>query len=206
MIHKQSLTLGTFLLRFGEACCENWVVQSNFHFRKKTRASMSLGCLKTTFIIIHEQLQFRNHFQSPEKIYYLAFKFFLFKEMIVFVLPQKINRLELTFWVNFGLHFFLKTHTQNMYKFCELICGINCFFLLLRNKSIWKGLRSSFFCKMIAWKHFFSKVAQSSNSPICGINCFSALKEQKHLKATWKRSFLQNDSNETFFLKSCAIF
>ena len=53
---------------------------------------MSLG-----FIIVLQQLQFRNHFQSPEKIYYLAFKFFLFKEMIVFVLPQKINRLDLTF-------------------------------------------------------------------------------------------------------------
>ena len=158
MIHKQSLTWGTFLLRFGEAWRENWVVQSNFHFRKKTRASMSLGCLKTTFIIIHEHLQFRYHFQSPEKIYYLAFKFFLFKEMIVFVLPQKINRLELTFWVNFGLHFFLKTHTQNMYKFCELIGGINCFFLLSRNKSIWKGLRSSFFCKMIAWNIFSQKL------------------------------------------------
>ena len=148
MIHKQSLTWGTFLLRFGEAWCENWVVQSNFHFRKKkTRASMSLGCLKITFLIIHEQLQFRYHFQSLEKIYYLAFKFFLFKEMIVFVLPQKINRLELTFWVNRGLHFFLKTHTQNMYKFCELICGINCFFCCQGTKAFERDLEVVFSAK-----------------------------------------------------------
>ena len=34
------------------------------------------------------------------------FRFFVFKEMIVFVLPQKMNRLELTLQVNYGPHFF----------------------------------------------------------------------------------------------------
>ena len=114
--------------KVGEASYENMVVQSNFHLRKKMRACIRFGCLKTIFNLKYELLQFHEHFQSPVNIFCLASKFFVFKEMIVFVLPQKINRLELTFWVNFGLHFFLKTHTQNMYKFCELICGINCFF------------------------------------------------------------------------------
>ena len=56
-------------------------------------------------------------------------------------------------------------------------------------------------------KHFFSKVAQSSNSLICGIRCFFRFQKQKLLKGTQKQLFLQEDRNETiFFLKSCAIF
>ena len=72
----------------------------------------------TIFNLKYELLQFHEHFQSPVNIFCLASKFFVFKEMIVFVLPQKMNRLELTLQVNCGPHFFSQKLRNLLIRSC----------------------------------------------------------------------------------------
>ena len=86
-----------------------------------------------------------------------------------------------------------------MYKFCELICGINCFFFAVQEQKHLKGNQKQFFLQKDSNESiFFSKLRNLL------IRLFV---EQKHLKGLQKRFVLQNDRNENiFFFKSCANF
>ena len=158
--------------KVGEASYENMVVQSNFHLREKMRACIRFGCLKTIFNLKYELLQFHEHFQSPVNIFCLASKFFVFKEMIVFVLPQKMNRLELTLQVNCGPHFFSQKLRNLLIRSCFYrfeVGGRYDIILLIRSCFGFKLYRVCKFLKLfVDCVIFFLKSSSQSSTPING--------------------------------------
>ena len=64
----------------------------------------------TIFNLKYELLQFHEHFHPPVNIFCLASKFF--------VLPQKMNRLELTLQVHCGPHFFSQKLRNLLIRSC----------------------------------------------------------------------------------------